>query len=138
VAAKHPLHWEKFDMGMRFTEEHDWLRMDEDGTATVGITDYAQKQLGDLVFVGLPEVGTAFEQGADAAVIESVKAASDLKMPVAGTVIEVNESLVDDPGMVNSDPLGDGWFVKIKVTDPATASSLLDEAAYEKYVASLD
>ena len=122
----------------RFTEEHDWLRMDDDGTATVGITDYAQKQLGDLVFVGLPEVGTAFEQSADAAVIESVKAASDLKLPVAGTVIEVNESLVDDPGMVNSDPLGDGWFVKIKVADPAAASNLLDEAAYEKYVASLD
>jgi glycine cleavage system H protein len=123
---------------IRFTEEHDWLRMNEDGTATVGITDYAQKQLGDLVFVGLPEIGTAFEQGADAAVIESVKAASDLKMPVAGTVIEVNPSLADDPGQVNSDPLGAGWFVKIKVADPAAVSSLLDEAAYAKYVESLD
>jgi glycine cleavage system H protein len=123
---------------IRFTEEHDWLRMNEDGTATVGITDYAQKQLGDLVFVGLPEIGTAFEQGADAAVIESVKAASDLKMPVAGTVTEVNPSLADDPGQVNSDPLGAGWFVKIKVADPAAVSSLLDEAAYAKYVESLD
>ena len=123
---------------MRFTEEHDWLRMDEDGTATVGITDYAQKQLGDLVFVGLPEVGTAFEQGADAAVIESVKAASDLKMPVAGTVIEVNETLADDPGQVNSDPLGAGWFVKIKMADAAAGANLLDEAAYAKYVESLD
>ena len=123
---------------MRFTEEHDWLRMDEDGTATVGITDYAQKQLGDLVFVGLPEVGTAFDQGADAAVIESVKAASDLKMPVAGTVIEVNETLADDPGQVNSDPLGAGWFVKIKMADAAAGGNLLDEAAYTKYVASLD
>jgi glycine cleavage system H protein len=123
---------------MRFTEEHDWLRMDADGTATVGITDYAQKQLGDLVFVGLPEVGTAFDQGADAAVIESVKAASDLKMPVAGTVIEVNETLADDPGQVNSDPLGAGWFVKIKMADAAAGGNLLDEAAYTKYVASLD
>jgi glycine cleavage system H protein len=123
---------------MRFTEEHDWLRMDADGTATVGITDYAQKQLGDLVFVGLPEVGTAFDQGADAAVIESVKAASDLKMPVAGTVIEVNETLADDPGQVNSDPLGAGWFVKIKMADAAAGANLLDEAAYAKYVASLD
>lgn len=123
---------------MRFTEEHDWLRLNEDGTATVGITDYAQKQLGDLVFVGLPEVGADFEAGAEAAVIESVKAASDLKMPVAGTVIEVNDTLVDDPGRVNSDPLGAGWFVKIKVADPAPASHLLDEAAYAKFVASLD
>jgi glycine cleavage system H protein len=123
---------------IRFTEEHDWLRISEDGTATVGITDYAQKQLGDLVFVGLPEVGTAFDQGADAAVIESVKAASDLKMPVAGTVIEVNETLADDPGQVNSDPLGAGWFVKIKMADAAAGGNLLDEAAYTKYVASLD
>jgi glycine cleavage system H protein len=123
---------------LRFTEEHDWLQLNEDGTATVGITDYAQKQLGDLVFVGLPEIGTAFEQGADAAVIESVKAASDLKMPVAGTVIEVNGTLADDPGQVNSDPLGAGWFVKIKVADAATVSSLLDEAAYAKFVESLD
>jgi len=123
---------------LRFTAEHDWLRMHEDGTATVGITDYAQKQLGDLVFIGLPEVGTAFEQGADAAVIESVKAASDLKMPVAGTVIEANQTLTDDPGQVNADPLGAGWFLKIKVADPASASKLLDEAAYAKLVASLD
>ena len=123
---------------LKFTEEHDWLRMNEDGTATVGITDYAQKQLGDLVYVGLPEVGTAFEQGADAAVIESVKAASDLKMPVAGKVVAVNETLVDDPGLVNSDPLGDGWFVKIEVADASGAASLLDEAAYAKYVESLE
>jgi glycine cleavage system H protein len=123
---------------LRFTEEHDWLRLDDDGTATVGITDYAQKQLGDLVFVGLPEVGAAFAQGAETAVIESVKAASDLKMPVAGKVIAVNEALVDDPGQVNSDPFGAGWFVKIEVADPSTVSTLLDESAYAKYVESLD
>lgn len=123
---------------LRFTEEHDWLRLDEDGTATVGITDYAQKQLGDLVYVGLPEVGTAFAQGAEAAVIESVKAASDLKMPVAGKVIAVNEALADDPGLVNSDPLGAGWFVKIEVEDATGASNLLDAAAYAKYVESLE
>jgi glycine cleavage system H protein len=123
---------------LRFTEEHDWLRMNEDGTATVGITDYAQKQLGDLVYVGLPEVGAAFEQGAEVAVIESVKAASELKMPVAGKVVAVNESLVDEPGQVNSDPLGAGWFVKIKVADTAAASGLLDETAYAKYVEGLE
>lgn len=123
---------------LRFTQDHDWLRLQGDGTASVGISDFAQKKLGDLVYVGLPEVGTAFEKGADAAVIESVKAASDLKMPVAGTIIEVNAALVDDPGKVNADPLGDGWFVKIKVDDPSDAASLMDEAAYTKFIESLE
>ncbi len=123
---------------VKYTQDHDWLRLHGDGTASVGITDFAQKQLGDLVYVGLPEVGTAFEKGADAAVIESVKAASDLKMPVAGTIVEVNTALSDDPGRVNADPLGDGWFVKIKVSDLNDAADLMDEAAYEKFVDSLE
>ena len=123
---------------VKYTKDHDWLRLHGDGTASVGITDFAQKQLGDLVYVGLPEVGAAFEKGADAAVIESVKAASDLKMPVAGTIAEVNTALTDDPGRVNADPLGDGWFVKIKVSDPNDAADLMDEAAYEKFVDSLE
>jgi glycine cleavage system H protein len=122
----------------RFTEDHDWVRLEGDGLATVGITDFAQKQLGDLVYIGLPEVGSTFEKGADAAVIESVKAASDLKMPVAGTVVEVNTALPDDPGAVNTDPLGAGWFLKIKVADPDEAASLMDEAAYGKYIDSLE
>jgi glycine cleavage system H protein len=123
---------------VRYTEDHDWLRIEGDGLATVGITDFAQKQLGDLVYVGLPEVGSEFEKGADAAVIESVKAASDLKMPVAGTVVEVNAALPDDPGAVNADPLGAGWFLKIRIADPGEATSLMDDAAYEKYIESLE
>ena len=89
---------------VKYTQDHDWLRLHGDGTASVGITDFAQKQLGDLVYVGLPEVGAAFEKGADAAVIESVKAASDLKMPVAGTIVEVNTALSDDPGQGQRGP----------------------------------
>jgi glycine cleavage system H protein len=123
---------------VRFTQDHDWLRMLADGTAAVGISDFAQKQLGDLVYVGLPEVGSAFGKGADAAVIESVKAASDLKMPVAGTVVDVNATLSDDPGKVNADPLGEGWFVKIKVNDPSEVASLMDEAAYAKFIEGLE
>ena len=123
---------------VKYTQDHDWLRLDGDGTAAVGITDFAQKQLGDLVYVGLPEVGTAFGKGADAAVIESVKAASDLKMPVAGTIVEVNTALTDDPGRVNADPLGAGWFVRIKVDDVGDAADLMDEAGYAKFVESLE
>lgn len=123
---------------MRFTEDHEWLRIEGDGTATVGITDYAQKKLGDMVFVGLPEVGKEFAKGDDAAAIESVKAASDLKMPVGGAVVEVNSALSDEPAKVNEDALGAGWFFKIKLNDPGEATSLMDEAAYVKLVDSLD
>lgn len=123
---------------MKFTEDHEWLRIEGDGTATVGITDYAQKQLGDLVFVQLPEVGKEFAKGDDAAAIESVKAASDLKLPVGGAVVEVNAALSDEPAKVNEDPLGAGWFFKIKLNDPGEAASLMDEAGYQKLVESLD
>jgi glycine cleavage system H protein len=122
---------------VKFTDDHEWLRIEGDGTATVGITDYAQKQLGDLVFIQLPEVGKGFAKGDEAAAIESVKAASDLMMPVAGTVVEVNTALSDEPAKVNEDPLRAGWFFKIKVNDPDEAASLMDEAAYKKLVDSL-
>ena len=123
---------------IKFTETHEWLRIEDDGAGTIGITDYAQNALGDLVFIGLPEVGQELTQGSEGATIESVKAASELYMPVAGTVIAINESLGDDPAQVNSDPLGAGWFIKIKIADPAQAEALMDQAAYDQFVASLD
>ena len=123
---------------IKFTETHEWLRIEDDGTGTIGITDYAQNALGDLVFIGLPEVGTELAQGGEGATIESVKAASEMHMPVAGTVTEVNASLADDPAQVNSDPLGAGWFLKIKIADPAQLDALMDQAAYDQLVASLD
>lgn len=123
---------------IKFTESHEWLRIEGDGTATIGITDYAQNALGDLVFVGLPDVGQELAQGAEGATIESVKAAGEIHLPVAGTITEVNASLSDDPAQVNSDPLGAGWFFKIKIANPAEADSLMDQAAYDKFVDSLD
>ncbi len=122
---------------MFYTEEHEWLRDEGDGTATVGITDFAQKELGDLVFVELPEIGKSIAKGAEAAALESVKAASDLYLPVAGTVVAVNDVIVEDPAKINDDPLGDGWFFKIKVSDPAELKGLMDQAAYEAFVKSL-
>ena len=121
-----------------FTEDHEWIRMEDDDVAVVGITDYAQEQLGELVFVELPEVGAEFDQGEEAAVIESVKAAGELKLPVGGTVAEVNESLVDEPGQVNADPVGDGWFFRLRVKDASELDGLMDEAAYEAWLESLD
>jgi glycine cleavage system H protein len=115
---------------LRMTEEHEWIRMEADGTATVGITNFAQEQLGDIVYVELPEVGKKLEQGEDAAVIESVKAAAECKAPVSGTVLEVNASLADEPGTVNREPTGAGWFFKLKVADPKQLDALLDEATY--------
>ena len=124
--------------GLWITEDHEWVRMENDDVAVVGITDYAQDQLGELVFVELPEVGAEIEQGEEAAVIESVKAAGELKMPVGGTVTEVNESLADEPGQVNADPTGDGWFCRIQVKDPSELDGLMDEAAYKAYLETLD
>ena len=118
---------------LKFTKDHEWLRIDDD-IATVGITDYAQKALGDIVFVQLPEDGTSFAAGEEAAVIESVKAAGDLKMPVTGTVVAVNAALTDSPATVNEDPLGEGWFVRIHLTDLSELSGLLDQADYDKLV----
>jgi glycine cleavage system H protein len=115
---------------LRMTEDHEWIRMESDGTATVGITQYAQEQLGDIVFVELPSVGRKLERDEDAAVIESVKAAAECKAPVSGTVTEVNAALAGEPGKVNSDPMGAGWFFKLKPDDPKDLDALLDEATY--------
>ncbi len=119
---------------LKFTEDHEWLRIDGD-VATVGITDYAQNALGDIVFVQLPDVGAHFARGDEVAVIESVKAAGELKMPLAGAVVDVNPTLVDAPATVNEDPLGEGWFVRIRLDQPSAAEALLDQAAYDKLTA---
>lgn len=119
---------------LRFTEDHEWLRPQADGHAVVGITEHAQSALGDLVFVQLPAVGTHFEAGEELAVIESVKAAGDIKAPLSGTVIEVNEAIVEDPSKVNSDPLASGWFVKLKLDDPSGLDGLLSAEAYAKHI----
>ncbi len=120
----------------RFTEDHEWIET-AGGVATIGITDYAQEQLGDVVFVELPGVGGKLEKGAEACVIESVKAASEVYAPVSGEVAEVNAALVDNPGLVNESPFGDGWFIKIKFADPAELDGLMDEAAYRSFVEGL-
>jgi glycine cleavage system H protein len=119
-----------------FTREHEWI--DVDGTtATVGITDYAQGQLGDVVFVELPEAGRDVVAGKEAAVVESVKAASDVYAPVSGTVTEANAALADDPGLVNSAPETGGWFFRLTLSDPGQLDGLMDEAAYRAFVAGL-
>lgn len=123
---------------IKFTEDHEWIRMEDDDTGVCGITDYAQDQLGELVFIELPEVGSEVTQGTETAVIESVKAAGELKAPVSGTITEVNETLADEPETVNKDPLGEGWFIKIKLSDPSELDSLMDEDAYQKYVDGLE
>lgn len=115
-----------------FTKDHEWIDVDGD-TATVGITDYAQNQLGDVVFVEVPEAGKSVGQGDDAAVVESVKAASDVYSPVSGTVTEGNAALADDPSLVNNDPEGDGWFFRMTLADAAQLDGLMDAAAYKSY-----
>ncbi len=120
-------------MSKYFTEDHEWIAVDGD-TATVGITDHAQDQLGDIVFVELPEVDEEYGKGDDTAVVESVKAAGDVHNPVSGTVTEVNETLEDEPALVNTSPEGDGWIYKIKLSDPAELEDLMDEAAYQAFI----
>jgi glycine cleavage system H protein len=119
-----------------FTDEHEWIDV-EDDTATVGITDYAQEQLGDIVFVELPEVGSALDKGGDAAVVESVKAASDVYAPISGEVSELNESLEEEPQLVNSSPEEDGWFFKMTIGDAGELADLMDEAAYKEFLEGL-
>jgi glycine cleavage system H protein len=116
-----------------FTEDHEWIDVDGD-TATVGITNYAQEQLGDIVFAEVPAAGAQIKKGGDAAVVESVKAASDVYAPVSGTVIEGNGALDGDPALVNTDPEGDGWFFKLTLSDPSELESLMDEASYKAFV----
>lgn len=122
---------------IRFTDQHEWVRVDGD-IATIGITDYAQEQLGDVVFVELPEVGKELAAGDEAAVVESVKAASEVYSPVSGEVVDVNGEIEATPAGVNEDAMGDGWFVKLRLTDPSELDKLMDEAAYAEFVASLE
>ncbi len=119
-------------MTTKYTEDHEWITVEGD-VATVGITHHAQDALGDVVFVELPEVGKAFAQKDVAGVVESVKAAADVYMPVSGTVTEVNEGLRADPSLANSDPLGSGWFFKVKLSEPAQVNALLDKTAYDAF-----
>jgi glycine cleavage system H protein len=121
---------------IRYSKDHEYVRIDGD-EATIGITDYAQAQLGDIVFVDLPPIGKTVAKGAEAAVIESVKAASELYAPVSGAVIETNATLQETPGLVNEDPIGKGWFVKLKLADRKELDSLMDAAAYADFVKTL-
>ena len=118
----------------RFTRDHEWVRLDGD-LAVVGITDYAQSQLGDVVYVELPEIGHRVEKGKEAAIVESVKAASEVYAPVSGEVAEINEMLTADPATVNADPMGDGWFIKLRPDDPKELDSLMDEEGYKRFIA---
>ena len=117
----------------RFTRDHEWVRLDGD-LAIVGITDYAQSQLGDVVYVELPEIGHRVEKGKEAAVVESVKAASEVYAPVSGEVAEINEMLTTDPATVNADPMGEGWFLKLRLDDPKELDSLMDEEGYRRFI----
>ncbi|WP_119419314.1 glycine cleavage system protein GcvH [Desertibaculum subflavum] len=119
-----------------YTEDHEWIRVEGD-TGTIGITTYAQGQLGDIVFVELPDVGKSLDAGDEAAVIDSVKAAAEVYAPVAGEVVEANDAVVEKPGLVNEDAMGDGWFFKIKIADATELENLMDEDAYKTFVEGL-
>jgi glycine cleavage system H protein len=121
---------------LKYSKDHEWIRVDGD-TGTIGISQYAQEQLGDVVFVELPDKGKALTKGAEAAVVESVKAASEVYAPVSGTVSDINASLSDDPSKVNGDPTGEGWFFKLTLSQPAEIDDLMDEAAYQGYLKDL-
>ena len=123
-------------MSIKFSKDHEWVNAADAAAAVVGITVHAQDALGDVVFVDLPEVGKSFAQGDVAGVVESVKAAADVYMPVSGEIVEVNEALRDDPSLANSDPLGAGWFFKVKLSNPAELDALMDAAAYDAFAAS--
>jgi len=123
--------------GLKFTEQHEWVRLDGD-VATIGISGYASEQLGDVVYVELPEKGRQLEQSGELAVVESVKAASEVYAPVAGEVVDVNGALEDDPAIVNGSPTGDGWIVKLKIKDSDELENLMDQEAYDSYLEGLD
>ena len=123
-------------MSIHFSKDHEWVNSTDTNAAVVGITVHAQDALGDVVFVDLPEVGSTFAQGEVAGVVESVKAAADVYMPVSGEVVEVNEALRADPALANSDPLGAGWFFKVKLSDASQLDALMDETAYSSFAAS--
>ena len=128
---------------MKYTEKHEWILLERNpetnsDVGIVGITDYAQQQLGDIVFVELPNIGAVFSQGDEAVVIESVKAASELYTPITGKVTAVNGDLAEQPGLINTDPTGNGWFIKIRLSEPAELEGLVDEEAYQAFIADLD
>jgi glycine cleavage system H protein len=120
-------------MSVKYTQEHEWVQTEGGAPSTVGITVHAQDALGDVVFVDLPEVGRSYDQGEVAGVVESVKAAADVYMPVTGEITEVNEALRADPSLANTDPLGAGWFFKVKLADPAQLDALMQETAYDEF-----
>jgi len=121
-------------MSIKYSEDHEWVDAKEDDLVVIGITDFAQEQLGDLVYVELPEVGDECTKGENISVIESVKAASDLVAPVSGSIIEVNSRLEDEPEIVTEDSMGEGWFIKVKLSDPAELDELMDEDAYNEFI----
>ena len=121
-------------MSIKYSEDHEWVDAKEDDLVVIGITDFAQEQLGDLVYVELPEVGDECTKGENISVIESVKAASDLVAPVSGSIIEVNSRLEDEPEIVTEDSMGEGWFIKVKLSDPAELEELMDEEAYNSFI----
>lgn len=123
---------------LRYTKSHEWVRKNDDGTLTIGISDHAQELLGDLVFVDAPEAGSSFEQGEDCAVVESVKAASDVYCPISGEVTEANDALADSPEMINADPYGDGWIFSIKPEDEGDFDHLMSADEYTSHVAAED
>ena len=122
---------------LKFSKDHEWLRVAGD-TATIGISDYAQEQLGDVVYVELPEIGQKFSAGAQAAVVESVKAASEIYAPASGEVVEVNNALDDNPALVNSDSTGQGWFIKLKLDNPTELEALMDDNSYQEFIVGLE
>lgn len=122
---------------MHYTKEHEWIRIEGD-SGTIGISEYAQEQLGDMVYIELPEIGKAIAQSEQVAVVESVKAASEIYAPAGGTVTQINEKLSEEPGTVNEDATGEGWLIKLELSDPGEVDGLMDEAAYKDYVAGLE
>lgn len=119
---------------LRFSDDHEWVRLEDNGEAVIGITEFAQDQLGDVVYVELPEIGRIVSAGEEAAVVESVKAASDIKMPLSGTVTAVNEALNDAPELINQEPLAGGWFMRLKPSATNELNALMDEAAYQDFI----
>ncbi len=122
---------------LKYSKDHEWIRVEGD-VGTVGISQHAQEQLGDIVYAEPPEAGRSMSKGDEAAVLESVKAASEIYAPVGGEVVEANEALADNPGLINSDPMGEGWFFKMKIADAAELDGLMDEAAYKAFVEGLE
>ena len=119
---------------IKFTEDHAWIRLEDNGTATIGITDYAQEQLGDIVFVEIPPVDKELGKDDEAAIIESVKTAGEVKMPISGTVIETNDNLQDEPEIINADPEGDGWLMVVDIINPDEIGTLMDDSAYNEFL----